>query len=191
MNRIVKYIAAAAAALVALACVQEDLDKDPAVSLSSYELALSSDGAMQKIVYEVANATSEKSVSAVTDADWLEVSTRKARLIEVSASKNETGGERKAVITVSYPGVDDILVNVSQSAWEEPMILTVTSTESTVINFSVRTLTDDMTWVGQVVGKEWFEDMDSDEQIFQEDMSYFSLEAQNKGISIPEYLNLN
>ena len=188
MNRIVKYIAEAAAALVALACVQEDLDKDPAVSLSSYELALSSDGAMQKIVYEVANAASEKSVSAVTDADWLEVSTRKARLIEVSASKNETGGERKAVITVSYPGVDDILVNVSQSAWEEPMILTVTSTESTVINFSVRTLTDDMTWVGQVVGKEWFEDMDSDEQIFQEDMSYFSLEAQNKGISIPEYL---
>ncbi len=188
MKKIFVCAAAVLAALSAVSCVGEKLNQDPELHLSDTEVVLSPEGTMQKIVYEIVNAASDASVAVSCDADWLEVSTRKARLIEISASKNETGKERTAEFTVSYREVEPVLVKVSQPAWIAPITLTVTGTESTSVMFSVTTAEDDFTWVGQVVGKDWFDEMESDEQIFQEDMSYYSLEAQNMGVSIPEYL---
>ena len=181
-------MAAALCAALAVSCVQEGPDQEPALNLSAYEVTVPADGAMQKIVYEVVGVSSSETISVACDADWLEISTAKARLIEVSAAKNETGAERKADLVVSYPGLEDAVVNVSQPAWNAPIVLTVTGTESTAVLFSVKTSDPELTWVGQVVGKEWFDTMESDEQIFQEDMSYFSLEAQNQGVSVPDYL---
>ena len=188
MRRVFAYISAAVAALAAAACVEENLNQDPSLELSSYEVTLSADGAMQKIVYELKNVPSADDLSVICEADWLQISTQKARVIEVSASRNETGAERRTQMTVSYPGLEDAVVSVVQPAWSAPIVLTVKGTESTTVMFSVVTSNPDLTWVGQVVGKEWFDTMESDEQIFQEDMSYYSIEAQNKGVSVPEYL---
>ena len=171
-----------------MACVQDDLSQEPSLELSSYEVILPADGSVCKVVYQLSNVAGDGAVAAVSDAEWLDVSTAKARLIEISASRNETGNDREAAIVVSCKGVDDAVISVSQSAWNAPVVLTVNGTESTSVNFSVSTSDPDLTWVGQVVGREWFDSMESDEQIFQEDMSYYSLEAQNKGISVPEYL---
>lgn len=171
-----------------MACVQDDLSQEPSLELSSYEVVLPADGSVCKVVYQLSNVAGDGAVAAVSDAEWLDVSTAKARLIEISASRNETGSDREAAIVVSCKGVDDAVISVSQSAWNAPVVLTVNGTESTSVNFSVSTSDPDLTWVGQVVGREWFDSMESDEQIFQEDMSYYSLEAQNKGISVPEYL---
>lgn len=188
MKKILSYLAAALCAALTLSCVQEGLEQEPALNLSAYEVTVPADGAMQKIVYEVVGVLSSETISVACDADWLEISTAKARLIEVSAAKNETGAERKTDLVVSYPGLEDAVVSVSQPAWNAPIVLTVTGTESTAVLFSVKTSDPELTWVGQVVGKEWFDTMESDGQIFQEDMSYFSLEAQNQGVSVPDYL---
>ena len=188
MKKILSYITAAVFAFMAVACVEEGAQLTPALNLSTDKVALSAEGTMQKIVYEVQNVAEPKELFVSYEADWLQVSTQKARLIEVSASKNETGAERAADLIVSYPGLEEVVVNVSQPAWNAPIVLTVLGTESTTVSFSVQTASPDLTWVGQVVGKAWFESMNSDEQIFQEDMSYYSLEAQNQGISVPDYL---
>lgn len=188
MKKIFVYAAAVLAALSAVSCVGEKLNQDPELHLSDTEVVLSPEGTMQKIVYEIVNAASDASVAVSCDADWLEVSTRKARLIEISASKNESGKERTAEFTVSYREVEPVLVKVSQPAWIAPITLTVTGTESTSVMFSVTTAEDDFTWVGQVVGKDWFDEMESDEQIFQEDMSYYSYQANDRNISVSEYL---
>ena len=188
MKKIFSYIVAAVFAFMAVACIEEGAQLVPALNLSTDKVVLSAEGTMQKIVYEVQNVAEPEELFVTYEADWLQVSTQKARLIEVSASKNETGAERAADLIVSYPGLEDVVVNVSQPAWNAPIVLTVLGTESTSVSFSVKTASEDLTWVGQVVGKAWFESMRSDEQIFQEDMSYYSLEAQNQGISIPEYL---
>lgn len=188
MKNILSFFSVSLAALCVIACVQDDLSQEPSLELSSYEVILPADGSVCKVVYQLSNVAGDGAVAAVSDAEWLDVSTAKARLIEISASRNETGRDREATIVVSCKGVDDAVISVSQSAWNAPVVLTVNGTESTSVNFSVSTSDPDLTWVGQVVGREWFDSMESDEQIFQEDMSYYSLEAQNKGISVPEYL---
>ena len=152
MKKILSYILAAASVFLAAACVEEAGKWEPSIQLSSTSVQLSAEGSMQKIVYQVQNVADPEEIYVSYDADWLTVSTLKAKLIEVSATKNESGAERKATLTVTYPGLEDVLVEVSQAAWNAPIVLTVNGTESTSVSFSVITSSDDLTWVGQVVG---------------------------------------
>lgn len=188
MKTVLRYIAALILAAAAVACVKNEPLGDPEIRLSQTEVVLSSDGTLKKVVYELVNLSSEREISVAYDADWLEVSTLKARLIEFTASKNESGAERSADVVVSCPGAQDVVIKVTQSIWNDPIVLTVTGTESTSVLFSVKTDDPDLTWVGQVVGKDWFMEMESDEQIFQEDFSYYSLQAQDQGIPVSEYI---
>ena len=188
MKNIAKYLLAAVMAFVAVACVEEKIEERPVINLSATSVTIPSDGRSQKIVYEVSGVSEVVPVTVSADAQWLIVNATKARLIEVSATKNETGAARTADFTVSYPGADDVVVEVTQPSWQEPITLTVHGTESTAIIFSVVTESDDVAWVGQVVGLDWFNEMGSDEKIFQEDMAYYQSEAYDKGFSLQDYL---
>ena len=188
MKTLMRYFAAFVLAAAVVACAKNEPAGDPEIRLSQTEVALSSDGTLKKVVYELVNIGSDKEISVSYDADWLEVSTLKARLIEFLASKNESGAERSTDVIISCPGVQDVIIKVTQSIWNDPIVLTIIGTESTSVSFSVKTDTPELTWVGQVVGKDWFMDMESDEQIFQEDFSYYSLQAQDQGIPVSEYI---
>lgn len=181
-------MAAALSMLAAAACVEENMGPDPSLELSSAVVEIAPEGGSQRIVYELLGLADGEGITVVNEAEWLDVSTARARIIEVSAARNDTGKDRSAVFTVTGAGVEEISVSVTQKAWKAPVSLTVLGTEATKIMFSVMTADDDFTWVGQVVGKEWFDGMESDEQIFQEDLSYYSYEASDKGISLQEYL---
>lgn len=176
------------AAIVAAACVEEQLDVERVIKLSQTEVKMGAQGSVAKIVYQVTGAETGAAVTVSEDADWLEVSTLMPRIIEIKASKNDSGADRQAVLTVSYEDYEEVTITVSQSLWEAPITLTIEDTDATSVFFSVSTLETDFAWVGQVVGKEWFEDMDSDEEIFQEDLSYYSMEASNANISLQDYL---
>ncbi|MBR5300861.1 MAG: BACON domain-containing protein [Bacteroidales bacterium] len=188
MIKIFKYLLAVVMTFAAVACVKEKIEEKPVINLSTTSLTIPSDGRSQKIVYEVSGVSEVGSVTVSANAEWLTVNASKARLIEVSATKNDTGAMRSADFTVSYPGAEDVVVKINQPSWQEPIILTVHGTESTAIVFSVVTENDDIAWVGQVVGQEWFNEMGSDEKIFQEDMTYYQNEAYDKGMSLQDYL---
>lgn len=188
MKKIFAYLAALVFAAVAVSCVDEQALQDPELNLSATQVEIGAEGGKFKIVYELSGVSDGVSLEVINDAGWLEVSTARARIIEVSAQKNDTGEERTAQFTVRCKGVEDVSVSVVQKAWQDPITLTVLGTEATKVIFSVKTLSDDFTWVGQVVGKEWFDDMESDEQIFQEDLSYYSYQAADQGVSLQEYL---
>ena len=188
MKTVLRYIAAFVLAAAVVACVKNEPTGDPEIRLSQTEVTLSSDGTLKKVVYELVNFASDNEISVAYDVDWLEVSTLKARILEFSASKNESGAERSADVIVSCKDAEDVIIKVTQSIWNDPIVLTVTGTESTSVTFSVQTDDPDLTWVGQVVGKDWFLEMESDEQIFQEDFSYYSLQAQDQGVSVSEYI---
>lgn len=176
------------AAIVAAACVEEQLDVERVIKLSQTEVKMGAQGSVAKIVYQVTGAETGAVVTVSEDADWLEVSTLMPRIIEITATRNESGADRQAVLTVSYEDYEEVTITVSQSLWEAPITLTIEDTDATSVFFSVSTLETDFAWVGQVVGKEWFEDMESDEEIFQEDLSYYSMEASNANISLQDYL---
>ena len=175
--------------LMLFSCIPENITQKPVINVSSTSLGFASEGSTEQVVYNIANPVADSELSVTDDADWLDVCVRSARLIEVTASKNEHSGDRVAKLVLSYPGADDVEISVIQSQWQQPILLTVLGTESTSVNFSVKTYPDDMLWVGLVGGKEWFDGKESDEDIFQEDLSYFSLEASNKNIPLSEYLS--
>ena len=175
--------------LTVFSCVEPTLEVERKIELSQTDVVIGSQGATVKVVYQITGADQGAQVSVANDADWLTVSTGKARLIELTADRNETGASREAVLRVSYQDYEEVAITVSQTIWEAPIVLTLEGTESTSVIFSVQTLDSELTWAGQVVGKEWFDEMESDEQIFQEDLSYYSLEAQNQGISLSDYLS--
>ena len=133
MKTVLRYIAALILAASAVACVKNEPVGDPEIRVSQTEVTLSSDGTLKKVVYELVNVSSENEVSVVYDADWLEVSTLKARVIEFTASKNETGAERSADVIVSCTGLQDVIIKVTQSIWNDPIVLTVNGTESTAV----------------------------------------------------------
>ena len=188
MKNLLKMLFIASLAFAAGACVDEKPEMKASMVLSATDLVIPSDGGVVKVVYEIKNPASDAAISVATDADWLDINTDKPRTIEVSAQKNETGAERKSQFIVSYPESDDVVVNVTQPSWQAPVTLTVTGTEATSVSFSVIVSDPEFTWVGQVVGKEWFDERESDEEIFQEDLSYYSLEAQDKEVSLSDYL---
>ena len=175
--------------LTVFSCVEPTIEIERRIELSQTDVVIGAQGATVKVVYQVTGAQTGAEVTVSNDADWLTVSTEKARLIELTADRNVTGENREAVVRVSYQDYEEVEISVSQTIWEEPITLTLEGTESTTVLFSVQTLDSELTWVGQVVGKEWFEDMESDEQIFQEDLSYYSLEAQNQGVPLSDYIS--
>ncbi|MBR5567451.1 MAG: BACON domain-containing protein [Bacteroidales bacterium] len=189
MMKKITYIAIAVlSTILAVACQPEQLEVVREIQLSQTDVQIGAQGASVKVVYQIGGAESGAVVSVSNDAEWLSVSTGLPRLIEITASRNESGAEREAVLAVSYPGYEDVTITVSQSVWETPITLTINETEATAIIFSVTTAEDGFGWVGQVVGKEWFDDMESDDAIFQEDLSYYSLQASNENISLQDYL---
>ena len=191
MNKVVKFFLAGIAAMVAFSCVEppmEEVVKKGQIELSQTEVTISSYGETVKVVYQISGAEDGAVISVGNEADWLTVNTDISRVIQMTASKNETDQARETVLTVSCPTCDDVNIMVSQSAWEDPITLTIDQTESTAIIFSVTTLEKDFSWVGQIVGKEWFDSMESDEAIFQEDLSYYTKEAKDASISLKDYL---
>lgn len=181
-------IAAAVLSIVAVSCVDENLDLTPVIHLSETAVTVPSDGGARRVVFQIENASETEAIAAETSAEWLEVSLGRAKIIELIAAKNEAGGERSAEVTVSYPGAEDVVIVVTQSLWEAPIAIEVIGTEATSVNFKVQTADPEFTWVGQVVSQEWFDEMGTDEAIFQEDLSYYSYEASNAGISLSDYL---
>ena len=125
------------AAIVAAACVEEQLDVERVIKLSQTEVKMGAQGSVAKIVYQVTGAETGAVVTISEDADWMEVSTLMPRIIEITATRNESGADRQAVLTVSYEDYEEVTITVSQSLWEAPITLTIEDTDATSVFFSV------------------------------------------------------
>ena len=63
MKTILRFFAAFVIAAAAVACVKNELTGDPELRLSQTEVALSSDGTLRTVVYELVNMGSDKQIS--------------------------------------------------------------------------------------------------------------------------------
>lgn len=68
------------------------------------------------------------------------------------------------------------------------LTLTLHRTEATSVTFSVTAADENLTWIGQIVGKEYFEMYKTDEELFNEDLKYYAYMAADSGVDIEEYL---
>ncbi len=186
-----KYLSVIAAFAACLASCQEEPapeQKSPVIQVAEQDITISPEGEERKVAYQVENPVEGVSPEATCEASWIENLSVKARVIEFSAGKNDTGALRTAKIKVTYKGAEEQEISISQEQWNAPVTLTIHETDATSVKFSVKTSSEDMTWIGQIVGKEWYESYDGDQAIFEADLAYFASEANYYGVSLSEYL---
>lgn len=194
MKRTLYLSSMLAAALFMSACNEkepvgpEEKPDVPVIQLAETGISIESEGGNARVAYQIENSVEGVSLKAETDAEWIEDLTVKARVIEFNVGKNESGALRTADIILTYEGAEDAEISVSQEQWDAPVTLTVHETDATSVTFSVSVADEEMTWIGQIVGKEWYETYESEQAVFEADLAYFASEASYFGVSLKEYL---
>lgn len=183
-------LAVLVSAACALSCNEKELEQTPApvIALAETELTIDSEGETVRVAYQVENPVEGVSLEVNCTEAWVEDIEVKARLFEFSVGKNDTGAIRTASIIVSYEGAEEFEITVSQEPWKSPIVLTVHETDATSVLFSVETATEDFRWIGQIVGKEWYESYKDDQAIYDADMAFFASEASYYGVTLEEYI---
>ena len=178
-------------AVVALALLAVSCQKEPATQTSNivtYVEALEAqpEGESFRLNYSIATPAEGLSLEVACTAEWVTIDVVTASFIDITVAKNDTGAERSTKLTLGY-GNDTKSIDIKQKAWEAPLAVKVEKVEATAVTFSVTALDEQTTWIGQIVDKVWFEQMD-EEDIFNEDMRYYYAMAEEAGVALEEYL---
>ena len=189
--KLFSFVRCALMTIVALAFMIVSCEKEPATTSSDITLYVEAleaqpEGESFRVNYTIAKPVDGMTLEVACSADWVVVDVVTASFFDITVAKNDTGAERSTKLTLGY-GNDNKTLNISQKAWEAPLAVRVDSVDATSVTFSVATLDDQTTWIGQIVDKVWFEKMSEDE-IFDEDMRYYYAMAEESGVTLEEYL---
>lgn len=191
--KIYNHLLAIAAALMCMTACEKEIEspdeaQKPQIKLADNEVKIDPEGGNVRIAYQVTNAVDGVSIAARPDAEWIEDISVRSRMIEFNVGRNETDAYRSTEIHVTYEGAEEQKITVGQDPWKAPVTLTIHETDATSVTFTVETASEDFTWIGQIVGKEWFESYEGEQDVFEADLAYFSSEASSYGVSLKEYL---
>ena len=176
-----------ALAVVFVSCQKEPDTKVDNITLYVEALEAQAEGESLRVNYSIVKPVEGMSLEVTCDADWVTVDVVTASFFDITVAKNDTGTERSAKLTLGY-GNETKSLNISQKAWEAPLAIKVETVDATSVTFSVTTLDKETTWIGQIVDKVWFDEM-SEEDVLSEDMRYYNAMAEERGVTIEEYLS--
>lgn len=166
-------------------------ENDPIESGSNIEVYVDSleakpEGEEMRFNYSIMQPAEGASVEVKCDAGWVSNirSTDNFALFDVA--KNSTGEERSTEIRVVY-GRESKSLTLKQKPILEPLNLKIESIDATSVTIAVTALDEETTWIGQIVGREWF-DAYTEEQIFDEDYTYYSSMASEADMELEEFL---
>ena len=179
-------MAVVALALVAVSCQKEPVATNKNIVTYVESLEAQPEGDTFRVNYSIASPVEGMSLEVACNAEWVTVDVVTASFFDITVAKNDSGAERTTVLTLGY-GNDTKSLNISQKAWEAPLAVKVEKVEATSVTFSVTALDEETTWIGQIVDKVWFDQMD-EEDVFNEDMRYYYAMAEENGVALEEYL---
>ena len=175
-----------ALAFVMVSCQRDADTKVSNITLYVEALEAQPEGETLRVNYSIVKPAEGVSLEVVCDAEWVTIDVVTGSFFDITVAKNDTGAERATTLTLGY-GNDAESLNISQKSWEAPLAVKVDKVDATSVTFSVTTLDEETTWIGQIVDKAWFEEMD-EEDIFSEDMRYYYAMAEENGVELEEYL---
>lgn len=183
------------AAMMAVAMLLVSCEKDPAVdkddnsNISIFVEALEAlpEGETLRFSYEIKTPTEGVGLAVTCDSEWVTDVKVYPTLVDVTVACNDSGAEREASLVLSY-GSDKRSLTIKQQPWFAPLALKIDKIDATSVTISVTALSEETTWIGQIVGKEWY-DSYTEEEIFHEDVSYLRQMASEAEVSFEEYLS--
>ena len=188
MKRVFLGVAMIVAAMVGLCSCErgsEDV-KESGIILYNSEMEVGVDAATLRFNYDIKNRIEGVELNIACAEEWLTIDKIGETIVEFSVAENG-GEERVATLNLTY-GNEKNTLKIRQKGYVAPLTLTVEKADATSVTFSVAALDEEMTWVGQIVGKDWYESFTT-EELLDEDMRYYNGVANEMGISLEEYLS--
>ena len=170
------------------ACQREGEEvKTSNLTISTKEVVAKAEGERVRFTYSLQSPVEGATLEVKCAAEWVSDIAVYPSFVDVTVAKNDTGAERSTVLECKYQR-EKINLRLVQDAWHEPLAIDITKVEATAVVFSVTAYNEETTWIGQVVGKEWF-DAYSEDEIVSEDLIYFGGCALEEDKSLEEYLS--
>ena len=160
--------------------------KDSGIILYKSEIEVGVDAETLRFNYDIKERIEGETLHIECAEEWLTIDKIGETIVEFSVAENG-GQERVATLKLSY-GAERNTLKVRQKGYEAPLQLTIVKSDATSVTFSVKAVDEQMTWIGQIVGKEWFESHTT-EELLDEDMRYYNGVAGEMDITLEEYLS--
>lgn len=174
MKNMKRFLAAALALTLGLAaCEPEPEPLTPVLAVGQSEVTVNAAGGSAQVVYNVTNPIEGETVTAQENAEWLTVVVGE-RTVEFTATANDGDAERSAEVTLSYKGAESMTVTVMQGVKIAPITLALDSVTSTEVSFFATVADSNLRWVPLIVEATAWDENATDDEIFEDDMSYFS-----------------
>ena len=160
--------------------------KDSGIILYKSEIEVGVDAETLRFNYDIKERIEGETLHIECAEEWITIDKIGETIVEFSVAENG-GQERVATLKLSY-GAERNTLKVRQKGYEAPLQLTIVKSDATSVTFSVKAVDEQMTWIGQIVGKEWFESHTTEELLY-EDMRYYNGVANEMDITLEEYLS--
>lgn len=196
MKKLTKLLMTAVVLIAGFTACKDDPEEivsnpnpSPVIEVGTHEVLLESDGATQTVAYQVTNPVEGVELQVSHTADWLTVNTDKPRLLEFSATVNDSGDAREAWVELSYEGAETVKINVGQKFYLSPLTIEVHSVGAVDVTFTVTTSDPELTWIPMLTYKEYFDQIEDEQELFLDDLEYFKYLAEVNDLSLEDYLS--
>lgn len=174
-------------ALVAMAGCQKEPDtQNDNIRIYAESLEAKPEGEELRFNYEIVKPVEGLSVEVKCDAEWVSNIRSTDNFVLFEVAKNSSGEERSTELVLNY-GSSRKSLTLTQKPFMEPLSLKIETIDATSVTIAVTALDEETTWIGQIVGREWFDAYD-EQQIFDEDFAYYRNMASEAGVELEEYL---
>lgn len=188
MKRLFLGVAMAVAALVGFSSCErggEDV-KDSGIILYNTEIEVGVDAETLHFNYDIKNRIEGVTLEIECSEEWITIDKIAETIVQYTVAQND-GEERVATLNLKY-GNEKNSLKIRQQGYDAPLKLILEKADATSVTFSVEALDEETTWIGQIVGKEWFESFTT-EELLDEDMRYYNGMAGEMDITLEEYLS--
>lgn len=175
------------------ACSEDETTKPSRFALSEEYASLPAEGGEVAVYYSLEKPLYDASLRVECDADWItEFDTSVSGVITFRVEASTDPSPRETTLRISYSSAaQGGTFRVEQAAYVEPEFFTFTVLDRTYtsVAFDVIPADKELTYVTLLVEKEIFDEFDSDEAYFQDDLEFLRNEAAAYGLTLTEYLS--
>lgn len=186
-----KFFTLLTMALVALcgltSCEKDAVTEGNAIIIFVERLEALPEGGSLRFNYAIEAPNEGCELEVKCDAEWVSDIVVASSFVDLMVAKNTTEEPRSATLKLSY-GRHTKSLEITQQAWLDPLALKIDNIDATSVTISVITLDEETTWIGQIVGREWFDAYD-EEEIFAEDLAYYVSAASDAGVTLEEFFS--
>lgn len=192
MKKFYLFFAAALMALVSCSDDPETPVRVPEIVVNTPQITVDAEEASYSFAYEVVNPSSTGVLTVESSADWLVYVSHTESEINYGVTVWENSEEsRSAVLTLKYPGAEDVQVTVVQLQKELaacPVEMYILDVSYYYANITWLPSNDDIQYLSFVMEKSVYDGYESETKLFEDDLAYLQSRAASLDISLEDYL---